>query len=501
MRIVRFLIALIGLTTSVSFSQNVVIEGTIRVDRNWTEIGSSLVDGETGDDGVPSRVIFENTGLSVVTPNSNSSFYLIEVAKTAAAAPDYFVRLNADANAKERLILTDGVLDLNAHSMVIQNSGDDGITFQDGTGILAETHPSDVDILGGVPGPGYGYVKWEISNQENLYVVPFVTQDLEDVRLQYEITESGNNGGRVNFSTYGTPNNNQPWASGVTQFDAGGSDGSANVADRYYIVEQGSYTQLPKGWLTFKYLISELDAGLQEERLAAQRYNTIENSWGDWLYSPSANTGNKTVSVYLSNPLDYFDAWVLSDQDNPLPVELLDFSTKQSSSTVDIYWTTASEVNSDYFEIQRTSDGTKFETIGTTKAAGFSTSLINYLHNDAAPLSGVSYYRLKSVDLDGKFEYSALKAVYFNKLNSNSLTASIFPNPTSGNELSIEIGNELSGNVKLEINDAAGRVAYTKELTEKLTKLTNLSTFLNNGMYFVTLHSSYEKVSLKLIVD
>lgn len=487
-----------------SVSQTVTIEGTIRVNRNWTEIETSDIEGEAGDDGVISRVIFEDNQRSIVSPQAGSNFYEIEVAKTAATTPEKYVQLGANTAAISKLILTQGILNLNANSMTIRNSADDGITFQDGTGIFAETHPSNVDILGGVPGPGYGYVRWLISDQSNEYIVPFVTSSGADVRLQYEITTEGSPEGQINFSTYGTPNNNKPWAEGVTHFDAGGSDGSAKVADRYYIIEQGSYGTKPQGWLTFKYLVSELDAGLVESRLAAQRFNNFENSWGDWLYSPSANTGSKTVSVFLANPKDYFDAWVLSDQANPLPIELVSFEAKQNDAQVDLSWTTASEINSDFFTIQRTADGVSFEDIIEVKAAGHSNNYLNYTATDYKPYTGVSYYRLKNTDLDGTFELSELKAVHFLKV-AGERSIEIFPNPNKGDMFNLELkGFSKEEPILVVIQDMAGRQYYSKITyvdNDRFIKMIDNEANLSSGVYLVVASSSNNVYSKKMIVE
>ncbi len=493
-----------SLIASLASAQTVTIEGVIRVGKDWTEVSTSVVNAETGTTGVASKVLFEVTTQSVLTSAATSTYYNVEVDKTAGTTPSKYLRLATDAVAKGGLILTAGAVNLNSKAFTLNNPAASAITFASGTGIFAETASTDVNVLGGTPGLGYGYVKWIITNTSGVYTVPFITATGADVRLTYDVTVAGNAGGQINFSTYGTTPNNKPWASGVTQFDAGGADGSAKVANRYYIVEQNSYSTRPKGWLTFKYLMSELDATITENRLAAQRFNTGRESWGDWLYSPTANTTTKTVSIFMANNADYFDSWVLSDQDHPLPIELLSFDAKPNSSSVDLTWTTASEVNSDYFTIEKTVDGSTFQDVATVKAAGFSNNYKSYNTTDNLPYEGLSYYRLKATDLDGKVDYSELKPVQFNKTLINT-GINVFPNPVKEGTFNVELLGFLKESaVEIQVQDLSGRVIYSYLATvtsEQLQKITFNNLKFAPGVYILKTNSGSESYSKKIIVE
>ena len=487
-------------------TQTVTIEGTIRVGRNWTELTTAAISGETGASGVASKVIFESTVQSVLTPTATSAFYNVEVNKTSGSTPSNYLQLAANATLKNDLTLTAGVVNANAKSLTLNKSAASAITFAAGTGIYAETAPTDVDPLGGVAGPGYGYVKWKISNSTGNYTVPFITATGADVRLNYDISVAGNAGGQINFSTYGTAANNKPWALAVTQFDAGGADGSAKVANRFYIVEQNSYTTRPKGWLTFKYLTTELDPGLAEVRLAAQRFNPNRESWGDWLYSPTANTIAKTVSIFMANNSDYFDAWVLADQSAPLPIELVAFDAKANDNQVDLTWTTAAEINSDFFTVERTKDGVAFEDVLTVKGAGFSNNYLNYSATDFSPEDGLSYYRLKNTDIDGKADLSELKPVIFKRVAIESnRSIEIYPNPNKGDMFNLEMkGFSKEEPVLVVIQDMAGRVYYSKITyvnNEWYVKAIENENNLTSGIYLVVASSENNIYSKKMVVE
>ncbi|MCR5887792.1 FG-GAP-like repeat-containing protein [Hymenobacter sp. J193] len=138
----------------------------------------------------------------------------------------------------------------------------------------------------------------------------------------------------------------------------------------------------------------------------------------------TANSGSNNVSVRLN-------------QDVPLPVELTEFTaTVAGPALVRLAWATATEQNSQNFEVERSADGRTFTRIGTVPAAGTSTSPRSYelldavLPSDAARL----YYRLKQVDTDGTFAYSPVRTVTFPHSLTPAFTPSlsVFPNPTQG---------------------------------------------------------------------
>jgi len=96
-----------------------------------------------------------------------------------------------------------------------------------------------------------------------------------------------------------------------------------------------------------------------------------------------------------------------------LPIELVNFTGVQQSSSVELKWTTASEVNNDHFTIERTTDGVIYKNIATVKGAGNSDVALNYNATDNDPVSGIAYYRLTQTDYDGKVHTFAPVAVSY----------------------------------------------------------------------------------------
>ena len=109
-----------------------------------------------------------------------------------------------------------------------------------------------------------------------------------------------------------------------------------------------------------------------------------------------------------------------------LPIVLGAFNASLKGSTVVLNWNSVQEAMSSHFDVEKSSDGKSFSSVGTVKAAGFSNTPLNYSFTDKS-FAGTGFYRLKLVDLDGKFKYS--KVVYANGGSGASTTLSVFPNP------------------------------------------------------------------------
>ncbi len=100
-------------------------------------------------------------------------------------------------------------------------------------------------------------------------------------------------------------------------------------------------------------------------------------------------------------PIGNSHPWAISINNNPLPVDLLHFDAEAIESDVRIYWSTASEENSDFFTVERTLNFEDHTVIATVPSAGNSSNLLNYETFDKDPADGINYYRLLQTDRDG----------------------------------------------------------------------------------------------------
>jgi hypothetical protein len=114
---------------------------------------------------------------------------------------------------------------------------------------------------------------------------------------------------------------------------------------------------------------------------------------------------------------------------SPLPIELTNFTAEQDGEVVKVNWQTASEVNNDYFTIERSVDGINFEAIATLKGAGNSSVALDYTIDDSKPVRGKSFYRLMQTDYDGKFEIFDPVSVNVDGSGEAFRIVSVGPNP------------------------------------------------------------------------
>lgn len=145
---------------------------------------------------------------------------------------------------------------------------------------------------------------------------------------------------------------------------------------------------------------------------------------------------------------------------NVLPVELIFFEASTEKETIALKWATASELNNDYFEIQRSGNGIDFEKIGMVEGNGTIHRTIHYSFEDRSPLNGVNYYRLKQHDFDGAFEYSHIVRDFF---DIRQAELKVYPNPAREN-LQISLDDRfINTTVQLKLYDSKGMVAMERE--------------------------------------
>jgi hypothetical protein len=186
---------------------------------------------------------------------------------------------------------------------------------------------------------------------------------------------------------------------------------------------------------------------------------------------------------------------------NILPVKLLLLTAQLHGKTAMVEWSTAIEINSDYFDVERSLDAIEYEFVGWESAAGNSTTLTEYLFPD--DVSGlmdqeVIYYRLKQVDLDGSFSYYGPVAI---EIPQSGTQASIYPNPNDGRfELSFSEIPEDS--YELAVWDATGREVFREKVKKgqlEKSRFIDLS-FLASGTFICEVVNAQERFTEQLII-
>jgi hypothetical protein len=223
---------------------------------------------------------------------------------------------------------------------------------------------------------------------------------------------------------------------------------------------------------------------------------------GVTLTSPtSIDATAKTISFSIDlTSGQYFTLG--SEEIAALPVELIAFNAKVIQEEVELTWTTASEVNNAYYNIERSTDGISFSTIGQLDGVGNAIGLTNYRFLDSDPVKGYSFYRLKQNDINGEFDYSPIKSVLLERVNSYEL--SLMPNPLqSERKLMLKYdGNLNNQDCYISIIDLQGGVVFSRKTPLQKGRITIDLPSLSQGIYLVSLQTeSGKKFTKRLIVN
>lgn len=174
-----------------------------------------------------------------------------------------------------------------------------------------------------------------------------------------------------------------------------------------------------------------------------------------------------------------------NDNDNisPLPIELSKFDVNCKNEAVEVTWSTFSEVNNEYFLVERSSNMQTWEQVEIVSGAGNSNMLLSYSITDYRPLNGSSYYRLSQFDYDGQSKTFAPKST---NCVADDIQISVFPNPASEN-INISITQMGNTKAKVEIINVVGVQVFQKEfaLQESTQTLSIPCNHLANGTYIV----------------
>ena len=185
--------------------------------------------------------------------------------------------------------------------------------------------------------------------------------------------------------------------------------------------------------------------------------------WRSWFILDTIVAGDIAGDIETLQDVTDFSPFAFAKFNLPvlLPVEFLDFDAEKENSSVQLDWTTASEINNDYFDVQLYNSITdSFEIIGKVNGAGNSATIEHYNFLDLNPHQGENIYRIKQVDFDLQFDYSNIQTVLF----IPNLASAIFPNPGNGADITITMETPASP-VDIKIYSASGSLVH-KEVAE-----------------------------------
>ena len=227
------------------------------------------------------------------------------------------------------------------------------------------------------------------------------------------------------------------------------------------------------------------------------------SEWVNLGGSPSGDESDgsvtsQTISDFSSSTFSFGGITTVA-----LPVELISFNAELDDENVKITWATASELNNDYFELERSSDGIHYEFIGEVLGNGTINEITSYDFIDDQPYYGISYYRLAQVDYDGT--RTVFKPVSINNDTfKKDIDVSVFPNPTYSSNVNLRIstGDENSS-IRVMLFDLSSNLIYTQEISPNLgvsDYQLNIRGTLHSGIYLMNIQQGYNQQIQRLII-
>jgi len=182
-----------------------------------------------------------------------------------------------------------------------------------------------------------------------------------------------------------------------------------------------------------------------------------------------------------------------------LPVELISFNAKAETNAIALNWQTASELNNDYFVLERSVDGRNFSEVTMVKGEGTSAVINEYRAMDNNPYKGVNYYRLRQVDFDGAEAFSNVVQVVF-RTDKQAGVLTVYPTLIQNTDL---LNVNLTENSKIlstfDIFDFNGKLVSSIELQGG--DMTSFSVEqLQNGMYLIKERNSENNVATRFVI-
>ncbi len=252
---------------------------------------------------------------------------------------------------------------------------------------------------------------------------------------------------------------------------------------KYWTLNSGNISTIN---YTIDYEYGDADITGSENNLNAVRWNG--SGWASYDPVDAPNNLLEVTTAITNVPINHE---FTGGSGSALPIELLSFSGKPIGNAIEIFWATATEINNDFFTIERSTNGNDFDLVGNIDGAGTSYTTNNYFFIDENPNFGTSYYRLKQTDFDGHFEYSEIIAVKSNIQYPLDKEIKVIPNPVmTGQGFTIELpGIYKMEKISIRIYNSFGKIVFeTSAVSSSQEVLVTADSQINlpAGIYFVT---------------
>lgn len=382
-----------------------------------------------------------------------------------------------------------GPLDLNSFQLSIMNNNTTAVVRTAGYAISetnAALNPSTI--------------RWLTGTVTGNFLYPFGVVGGTYIPLTINKTNAVN--ANITAATRTTlASDNLPWANTVTHMydpNLAGNGAVPAVVDRWWEIQSNAAVTAN---ITFSYRGAEntLSAPYQTGNIGAQYWSAawlLNNA--NYGSAPAVTAGVGSVTANGVPIGAAYTPWVLSSLSAPLPIELTDLSVVCTNDDAVMNWTTASELDNNYFTVERSDDGMNFIEVGRVDGAGTSSQLHHYEFIDhSAPAFGNSYYRLRQTDYNGTSTVSHV--VLYSSCNTTGTAFNVFS--TDGSSLNLSLTNESASSYVIQILDASGRLILEKQIIAEEGQNSYIipEVFVSNGIYFVNLVSGTGEVNTRKI--
>lgn len=477
------------ITNNLSVSNDITLAGgvlrgstfDINIGRNWTRTSGSFTP-QTG------TVRFNGSMAQQVQSPASETFNILEINNTSSTGLSFAT--NDDVVVTNQLVLTDGFIYTSDNEQLIL----EGATISGG--FLSNNFTSYVigplvhRVTGAAPANlvfPVGQTFFHRFDLENIsqdggsadYSVAFVSADVNTLTVSDPVN-----------TTYG-----------ATTADLA-QDGLSVVG--YWEISRTAVDNFNSADIRVYYTANDGISDFENLTLAKADNTNDVSGWNNLL--PTGFGGNQNIAGNIGASVTSFSIVSLANNgagSNPLPVELVEFVARQEErGEVLVSWTTASEINNDYFEVQKSYNGLLYEVVGKVEGNGTTEGLTTYQWVDKDPYRGPNYYRLKQVDFDGtKTSYGPVFIEIQNPFSDFSVQA--YPNPTDQENISVRIESDGDTPIKIEITDSYGKEIFSETILpgdlNALYKI-EMEENLRQGVYMINIEQGGRTAQTRLMI-
>ncbi len=413
------------------------------------------------------------------------------------------VKLDTSLTIGGTLSLTNSVLDLNSHLLTMSYNQPGAIT----------NSSSPYGYIISEDSLNRAAINWTVALQSQEYKFPFGNNSGAYIPVKF-INNSATSM-NVQIATYApTRWGHQPYPPTVAQIrDSAGThlNDSSNMVNRFWEITAPTVSSTNTAKVDFYYAYAERPANGDAGGLRAQRYVASNNGWlypslvyssggsnGSLGSSTSYQTSSSTTTGYTRvNNLNHCSSWTLTVPGHPLPIELLKFTAQYNGKTVDLNWSTASELNNEYFTVSKTKDQAEFDFVAQVLGAGNSNIQNDYYAEDKAPFLGTSYYKLTQTDFNGNSTQSGLVPVF---IGDNGFNIVNINNDNTKGIINIYLNDNSSEKVSAVVYDVLGnQMQNTSIITAKgINHIEVNSDQFAKGVYFISISNNSQRLTGKI---